>query len=163
MIDELMALGMPAAWAKKILGVEELVAAGATLTLTVAAHAGKTIKLDTAAGSVVTLPDAIGSGALFRFIVTIVPTSNQHQVKVPDANNLLKGSVNILDVDGTAQTAYAADSTDDNIQLNGTTKGGQIGDWVEVLDVAADTWAIRGQLVVPAGSNIAEPFSAAVS
>ena len=95
------------------------------------------------------------------FIVGAVNTSN-HIVKVPDASNVFKGSVNILDNDSTAQTAYAASGTDDTLTLNGTTTGGQVGDWVEFVDIAADTWAVRGQLVVPAGSNIADPFSATV-
>lgn len=135
---------------------------GTALSLTEASHDGKIIKLDhTAAASTVTLPDATGSGAVFTLIVTAVNTNN-HLVKVPDASNLLKGSVNILDNDSNAQTAYAASGTDDTLTLNGTTTGGQIGDWIELVDIAADTWAIRGQLVVPAGSNVADPFSATV-
>lgn len=135
---------------------------GTSLALTEATHSDKIILLDhTAAASTVTLPDATGSGAVFRFIVKAVNTNN-HVITVPDASNTLKGSVNILDNDSNAQTAYAASGTDDTLTLNGTTTGGQIGDWVEVVDIAADTWAIRGQLVVPAGSNVADPFSAAV-
>lgn len=140
-----------------------LVAVGGTsLAVTEALHSDKIIKLDhTAAASTCTLPDATGSGAVFRFIVSAVNTNN-HVITVPDASNVLKGSVNILDNDSNAQTAYAASGTDDTLTLNGTTTGGQIGDWVELVDIAADTWAIRGQLVVPAGSNPADPFSAAV-
>ena len=136
--------------------------AATSLAVTEAAHSDKIIVLNhTRAASTATLPDATGSGAVFRFIVGAVNTSN-HVVTVPDANNTLKGSVNILDNDANAQTAYAASGTDDTLTLNGTTTGGQIGDWVELVDIAADTWAIRGQLLVPAGSNVADPFSAAV-
>lgn len=135
---------------------------GTALAVTVALHSDKVIKLDhTAAASTCTLPDATGSGAVFRFIVTAVNTNN-HVVVVPDASNTIKGSVNILDNDSNAQTAYAASGTDDTLTLNGTTTGGQIGDWIEFVDIAADTWAVRGQLVVPAGSNVADPFSATV-
>lgn len=136
-------------------------AAGATLTLT-AADSGKTILLDTAAGSVVTLP-APSVGVFYRFLVSVKATSNFHQVKVAAATDFMAGSVSILDADSNAQTAYAADgAADDNIQLNGTTKGGLVGDWVELYCVSATQWAIRGQLVCPAGSNVADMFSAAV-
>ncbi len=141
----------------------ELVNLAATsLSITQALHDRRTVKLShTGASSTCTLPDATGSGMKVTFIVGAVNTSN-HIVKVPDASNVFKGSVNILDNDSTAQTAYAASGTDDTLTLNGTTTGGQVGDWVEFVDIAADTWAVRGQLVVPAGSNIADPFSATV-
>ncbi len=135
---------------------------GASLTITQRAHEGRIVQLNyTAAASTCTLPDATGSGAMFRFVVTAVNV-NGHIIKVPDANNVMRGSVNILDADSTPQAAYAATGTDDTLTLNGTTKGGQIGDWVEFLDLAADTWMVRGQMVVPSGSNIADPFSATV-
>lgn len=136
--------------------------AATTLTLTQALHDGRIIRLNhTGASSTVTLPDATGSGAVFRFIVGAVNTSN-HVVKVPDASNVIKGVVSILDNDSNALTAYAASGTDDTLTLNGTTTGGQIGDWVEFVDLATDTWHICGQLLCPAGSNVADPFSATV-
>lgn len=138
------------------------VAAGGTLAVTEAAHEGRTILLDTATGSVCTLPAPV-IGARFRFLVSVKATSNFHQVKVAAGTDFLAGSVNILDNDGTTQAAFAADGTaDDNIQLNGTTQGGLVGDWIEVEGISATQWAIRGQLVCPAGSNPADMFSAAV-
>lgn len=138
------------------------VAAGATLTLTEAAHGGKTILLDTAAGSVVTLPAPV-VGLRFRFLVSVKPTSNFHQVKVAAATDFMGGSLNIVDLDGATQGAFGADSTaDDNIQLNGTTKGGQVGDSIEIEGISSTIWAVSGNLVCPAGSNPADMFSAAV-
>jgi len=140
---------------------QEAVAAGATLTLT-SADSGKTILLDTAAGSVVTLP-APAVGARFRFLVSLKPTSNFHQIKVAAATDFMGGSLNILDNDAAAQGAFAADGTaDDNVQLNGTTKGGQVGDWIDVQCITTTQWAVTGNLVCPAGSNPADMFSAAV-
>lgn len=161
-------IGDDAAWAeinallKYVKALRNPLAGGSTRTLT-ADNDGDVILLDTAAGSVITLPAATGSGMAVQFLVSVKPTSNFHQVKVANASDTMSGSVNLLDNDSNAQTAYAASGTDDNIQLNGTTKGGQVGDWVEVVDVKANVWAIRGQLVCPAGSNVADPFSAAVS
>lgn len=138
------------------------VAAGGTLAITEALHNGKTIALDTAAGSVCTLPAPV-VGMRVRFLVTVKPTTNFHQVKVAAATDFMAGSVNILDADSNAQTAYqAADQSDDNIQLNGTTKGGLVGDWIEIEGISATQWAITGSLVCAAGSNVADMFSAAV-
>jgi hypothetical protein len=136
--------------------------AATTLTLTAATHDDRTIRLNhTGASSTVTLPDATGSGVRFVFLVGAVNTSS-HIIKVPDASNTMKGVVSILDNDSNALTAYAASGTDDTLTLNGTTTGGQIGDWVEFVDLATDTWHVRGQLLCPAGSNVADPFSATV-
>lgn len=138
-----------------------LVAAGSTLALTEAAHDGKTILLDTAAGSAITLPAATGSGTRFRFVVTVKPTTNQHRISVV-GNDAMLGSVNLLDLDGAAQTAYAAAADSDQFNLNGTTTGGQIGDVVELEDALADRWlVVRGQLTCAAGSNPATPFATA--
>lgn len=164
--DELAAVAGLTATAAEINRVADVtgraVAAGATLSLTEAAHDNKTILLDTAAGSVVTLPAPV-VGMRVRFLVSVKPTSNFHQIKVAAGTHFMAGSVNMLDLDGAAQGAFAADGTaDDNLQMEGTTKGGQVGDWVEIEGITATVWAIRGQLVIPAGSNPADPFSAAV-
>ncbi|OQZ06338.1 MAG: hypothetical protein B6D36_05530 [Planctomycetes bacterium UTPLA1] len=135
-----------------------LVAAGASLTLTVAAHSGKLIALDTAAGSAITLPAATGSGAVFDFLVTVKPTSNQHRISVV-GNDAFYGSVNILDADAAAQNSFAAGSDADQFNLNGTTTGGQKGDWVRMVDMVADGWHVVAQLVCPSGSDDATPFA----
>ena len=124
-------------------------------------HHNRTIALDTTAGSVLTLPQAFGTGLRFRAIVSVVSTA--HKIRVGNATDVLRGSMQLLDNDSTAATAYAATSTDDTLTLNSTTTGGQVGDWVELCDILKGFWAINGVGVVPAGSNIADPFSAAVS
>lgn len=138
------------------------VAAGATLAVTEASHEGRTIRLDTASGSVCTLPAPV-IGARFRFVVSVKPTSNFHQIKVAAGTDFMAGSLNILDLDGSAQAAFYGDGTaDDNIQLNGTTTGGQVGDWIQVEGISATQWAVTGTLACPTGSNPADMFSAAV-
>jgi hypothetical protein len=135
-----------------------------SVTVTAALHAGRTNLLAKAstALSTLTLPDATGTGDVYRFLVAVVNTSN-YKFVVPDGSHTMVGSVNLLDADGTAQTGYVASGTDDTLILNGTTSGGQMGDWVEFVDIMANKWAVRGQLVCAAGSNIADPFSATVS
>ena len=76
---------------------------GTSLSLTEALHSDKVIGLNhTAATSTVTLPAATGSGARFRLIVHSVNT-NSHIVKVANASDTIKGSVNLLDDDANAQ------------------------------------------------------------
>lgn len=135
-----------------------LVAGGSTLTLTELAHDGKTVALDTAAGTTITLPAATGSGMTLRFVVTVAPTSNQHRINVV-GNDAFVGTINILDLDATAQAAFAAAADADQINLNTTTTGGKIGDWIALQDVLADRWAVMGQLQCPVGSNVATPFA----
>ena len=53
-------------------------------------------------------------------------------------------------------------SDSDTMTFNATTTGGvQIGDWVELTDVASNTWMVYGYTTT-SGSE-ATPFSAAVS
>ena len=139
------------------------VATGATLTLTVADHAGKTILLNTAAGSVVTLPAATGSGARFRFLVSVLATSNSHIVKVANASDTMMGGVTTADTDtsGAASSFFAA-ATHDTITLNRSTMGSvSLGEWFELQDVAANKWAVSGQLSCTGAPT--SPFSATVS
>lgn len=138
-----------------------LVAAGATLAVTEALHDGKTILLDTAAGSVCTLPTSSGSGARYRFVLSVVPTSNAHVVKVGNATDVLAGFA--LTAQDAADTAvmFETGATSDTITLNRSTTGGtQLGETIEVEDIAAGFFAVR---VINAATGIeATPFSAAV-
>lgn len=140
-----------------------IVALNATsLAVTEALHDGKTIRMDhTAALSTLTLPAATGSGARIRCVVGAVNV-NSHKIQVT-GDDTMNGGVTMLDNDANAITGYAAIGGDDTITLNGTTTGGQVGDWVEFEDIVADKWTVRGHLVVPAGSNVADPFTNAAS
>lgn len=136
-----------------------LVAAGATLAVTEALHDGKIIALDTAAGSVATLPAATGSGARFRFVVTVTPTSNAHIVKVT-GNDVMYGLALGLDGDGVPANAWGTAADSDTITMDSDATGGEIGDSVECIDIAADKWAVQVRLTQ--GGTEATPFSAAV-
>jgi len=136
----------------------------ATDAITVTEHAGRTLLLGEVGGNAavtLTLPDATGSGATYKFIVSVTNTSN-YVIAVPDANNTIDGVMVYLDVDGTAVTAFSTVAASDTITLNGTTQGGILGDYLEIVDIAADQYHVRGVMRVPAGSNPATPFSAAV-
>jgi hypothetical protein len=136
----------------------------ATDAVTVTEHAGRTLLLGEVGGNALvtlTLPDATGSGATYKFIVSVTNTSN-YVIAVPDANNTIDGVMLYLDEDGTAVTAFPTVAASDTITLNGTTTGGVLGDYLEIVDIAADQYHVRGVMRVPAGSNPVTPFSAAV-
>lgn len=140
-----------------------LVAAGSALTVTEALHDGKIIKLDTATGSTCTLPAATGSGARFRFVVAVIATSNNHIVKVANASDTIAGTVSVVDTDtaGTV-TGFATAATSDTITLNRGTSGSvTVGEWLELVDIVPNVWAVRGVLSNTGGG--ATPFSAAVN
>ncbi len=137
----------------------------ATDAITEVEHAGRTLLLGEVGGNALvtlTLPDATGSGATYKFIVSVANTSN-YVIKVPDADNTIAGIMTYLDEDGTAVTAFPTVAASDTITLNGGTTGGIVGDYLEIIDIAADKYHVRGVMRVAAGANPATPFSATVS
>ena len=144
--------------------VQPIVTLVATDAITIAEHAGRILLMGEVGGNAAatfTLPAATGSGAEFRFIVSVVNTSN-YIIQVADATDTIDGSV-ILHQDSANTVATfntAADS--DTITLNGTTKGGvSIGDEITLLDIATNQYMVKG--VLTASGTEATPFSAAVS
>lgn len=143
---------------------ERQVAAGSALSVTQAAHDGKTILLGELTGSTATLPAATGSGARFRFLVSAAATSNAHVVQVAPSADEFAGHVLQTDTDtGDALASYPALAADnfDTLTLNGTTTGGLPGDVIEVEDIASGVWALRA--VTNASGVVATPLSAAVT
>lgn len=138
------------------------VSAGSTLTLVEATHQGKLIKLDTATGSVVTLPAATGSGAIYRFAVTVLATSNSHKIQVANSTDVLRGFMLNTDSDTSdAFTGFNTTSTSDTITLNRSTTGSvYIGEHIEIQDIKAGFFSVRGWFA--ATGSPATPFSAAV-
>lgn len=152
---------------KKMSGAQvtggSFVAGGSTLTLTAATHGGATINLDTLAGTTVTLPAATGSGVKFRFLVTVLATSNSHIVKVANSSDTMIGIAFGSRIDsGNAVLGFAAQATSDTITLNRTTTGSvSLGEWIEVEDVATNKWGVKAFLTAT-GAAFATPFSATV-
>jgi hypothetical protein len=138
------------------------IAAGSTLTVTAALHAGRTIKLDTAAGSVCTLPAASGSGNVYRFMVSVLATTNSHIVKVANSSDIIQGTLLTVDTDtaGTV-TGWGTAATDDTITLNRSTTGSVLlGEYFDIIDMATNKFIVRG--VLSNTSSGATPFSATV-
>lgn len=123
-----------------------LVASGAALTITQALHDGKTIVL--AAAAAITLPAMTGSGARYRFVCGATATA----VTITATGAHLYGTV-LVNTDGafaagTLFTLGAGVSTTGNtiITMDGSTRGGNIGDWIEIEDIATSKGAVRGML-----------------
>ena len=138
----------------------------ATDAITSAEHAGRILLLGEVGGNadvVLTLPDATGTGHVYKFIVTVTMGSNTYKIQCPDADNVINGTIKNMDLDGTAQTIFGTASTSDTITLNGGTQGGQVSDTLTLIDIAANLWHVEGQMRTPTGANPATPFSAAVS
>ena len=147
---------------------ERIVTIVETGAITEALHSDRVCMLGEVGGNALvtlTLPEATGSGMRFKFIVSVVNTSSYVIVTADTTNADLMGNVINQDADlvGTiAALIYLAGATDDTITLDGTTTGGQLGDWIELVDVGTDLWAVNGVVTTPAGSNTASCFSAAV-
>lgn len=130
------------------LSTREVAAGAATLTVTLAAHDGKTILLDQATGTAVTLPAMTGSGARYRFVCSVA-TSGGSQVITATGAHLFGGVYfNTDTAAGTLFTAVAAANASGSttITLDGSTKGGRKGDWIEIEDVATNIGIVRGSL-----------------
>lgn len=136
---------------------------GATMAARQTKHEGKTVLLNRAAGVTVTLPRATGSGDVYRFMLLIPLTSNNHIVKVASASDYMRGKSWLGAATNasfnTANTGTPSTESD-TVTLNGGTTGGLVGDYVEVMDIAKNVWQVECSL---AGvGSAATPFSAAV-
>ena len=138
-----------------------------TDAVTESEHAGRTLLLGEVGGNanvVLTMPDATGSGNIYHFIVSVaMGGSTTNKIQAPDANNTFTGQILYLDEDGTAVTSFPTVAASDTITLNSGTQGGLVGDTLTLIDIAADKYAVSGNMRVSAGANPATPFSAAVS
>lgn len=151
-----------------VLGQPPISCTAATLSLTSALHAGRTVLLDRAAGIAVTLPVATGSGDKYRLFIKTTFTGAA-TVAVADATDYMIG-VAALGIDGgtavphlypTANTGTLATESD-TVSLFGTanSQGGIKGGYIEFEDIATDIWAVNYKS--DAGGTEATPFSAAV-
>jgi hypothetical protein len=132
-------------------------------TISQALHESRYILMGGAgAARTFTLPNATGSGAIYRFVVGAVNTSN-YLIKSNRGADVLKGQViNTNSGSSGAARGWYPGATDDTITLNGTTTGGaNVGDWIEVVDAAANTWVVNG--VTTGTGTVTTPFSDTVA
>lgn len=134
----------------------------ASTTITQEQHDGKTLLMGAAGAALsFTLPAAVGSGAKFKFMVSVVNTSN-YVIQVANGTDTMDGSILSCNDSDATVSGWETAATSDTITLNGTTTGGvSIGDWVELQDIAAGQYSVTG--ITTSSGTEATPFSAAVS
>lgn len=135
---------------------------GSAITLTAAAHAGKTLVVDDATAQTLTLPAATGTGNRYNFILGATKTGSQI-VKVANGTDAFNGFSQAISDDGTGGPVkgfIASAGSDDTITLNGTTTGGYVGDEISVQDIGAGVFHVKVE--GKATGTEATPFSATV-
>ena len=137
------------------------------LTLTAATHANVPLILTIAAGVVATLPAASGTGNNYKFYVDTTVTTNAYVVQVANATDVMTGVAFGSDDESalagtpTAIDMWVAGATSDTLTMDGSTRGGLKGNYVEILDIAAGLFHVKAVLT-QTGTEVT-PFSAAVS
>jgi hypothetical protein len=112
------------------------------------------------AGTTFTLPGATGTGMRIMFYVSVLATSNSHIIKTSPSTDIFQGMILGARTDSTnVVLGFAGQSNSNTITLNRTATGSvNIGEHVEVMDVAAGVWLVRGMLSATGGS-FTTPFS----
>ena len=152
---------------EKIAVSEPVVLSAATVTITAATHANVPLILTRAAGVVATLPAASGTGNNYKFYVDTTVTTNAYVVQVANATDVMTGVAFGSDDESalagtpTAIDMWVAGATSDTLTMDGSTRGGLKGNYVEILDIAAGLFHVKAVLT-QTGTEVT-PFSAAVS
>lgn len=120
-------------------------------------HDNRPLLLNAVAGFTTTLPAAVGSGARFRFIVGTTLTSASYVI-APTGSVALVGGVLINDTgDSTPTEADFFPASGTTITLAFANGAGVKGDYIELTDIAANTWFVQG--FVQAGVDPTTIFS----
>jgi hypothetical protein len=134
------------------------------LTVTAASHSGKVVNL---AGTpvTVTLPAATGTGNIYRFAIGITTTATSSVIKVANTFDILRGVVHVMTSATTTNVAaivaaFKTTATDDTMSMQGTTQGGILGDFIEIIDIKTSIFQINAR--TQASGAYATPFSAGV-
>lgn len=133
----------------------------ASTTITAEQHDGQTLLMGASGAALTfTLPAASGTGAKFKFRVSVVNTSN-YVIQVANSTDVMAGGVIMCNDSDSSVSGWETASTSDTITLNGTTTGGvNKGDWIELEDIASGVWGVAG--TITGSGTEATPFSAAV-
>lgn len=131
-----------------------------SLAVSATAHAGKVVTISSAAPIVVTLPQATGTGNRYRFVWQVAATGTASTIKVGNATDVMQGYVFTLTSSSANVIGYGTTATDDTYTVNGTTKGGIAGAWVEFQDIKTGFFSVASWDA--ATGTTATPFSAAV-
>jgi len=138
-------------------GIVTITAASDALTRT--EHAGRTIVLSASGGIDLTLPEATGSGDVYSFVVGVA-TADAYTIATADPSNCdICGNI-VGSNDSDATTVLYRDTDATSLSFGGTSqaRGGSLGDWFELVDIATDLWQLRG--AITQGGTEATPIIA---
>lgn len=142
-------------------GSTKAVATTATsLSLTKALHANRTVIVNSTAAAAIVLPQATGTGDRYTIVMGVAATATTSSIAVANATDIMRGVIWAATTTSDNAEAFIASATSDTITLNGTTKGGVIGDMYMITDVATGIFNVQG-FTAPTGTEVT-PFSAAV-
>lgn len=133
------------------------ITASASLTRNV--HKDTLLTLDKSGGLTVTLPASTGKGDRYRIMVGTALTTSNYVIQVANATDVMAGIANGAST-GTSGS-FSTTATSDTITMDGATKGGGVGSYVELEDFKLGFWRATANLY--ATGTAATPFSAAVS
>jgi hypothetical protein len=136
-------------------------ATGATLVCSRDVHGGRVTAINAAAGCAVTLPNATGTGSVYKFFIGTTITSNSTTIKVNNATDVMSGRAFVISDNTAAVLGYATAASSDTITLDGTTTGGYAGDIIEIVDAYPGIFQVK--VLTKATGTEATPFSATVS
>ena len=118
------------------------------------------MKVSSTSPIAITLPAATGSGNEYTFRIDVVATGTAHTIKVANTADILAGFAIQATASTTLVTNWLTTATDDTISVNGTTKGGLVGDKIVIVDVATARFHV--EMIGGGSGTAATPFSASV-
>ena len=128
-----------------------------TKTAGFTAAAGREYIVNDADGAAIVLPSAV-EGARITIVIGTLVTSNTTTITA-QSGDLLKGYAFLEATDAANNKSFfAPDGSDDLIiTLNGSTKGGLVGDKIELVGISDTEWRVRATLSHT--GTAATPFS----
>lgn len=130
------------------------------LAVTAALHSGRIVKVSSTSPIAITLPASTGGGDIYTFIMNVVATATAHTIKVANTTDILAGVSIIAQTDTAQVNGFLTTATDDTISLNGTTKGGIVGDKIQIIDITSGKFQVT--VLGGASGTVVTPFSATV-
>jgi hypothetical protein len=161
-------------------GPATIVEITASTTLSPSAHGGRIISVGGSLAAAVTLtlpaintssnpttsgpgqdPNTVNNeGVVYTiWVPTTISTSSLKIGTTSGSSDLYVGAVMSIDSDTSgAVVAFSANgSSNDFINLNGTTTGGVAGTWIQIVAIAADKYMVTGNVI--GSGTVATPFA----
>jgi len=128
----------------------------ATLAVTHALHSNRPLVIKAAAGCAITLPLATGTGDIYEFYVGTTITSNTVTIAATGTDKVA-GNAQLTGAAGAISGFSANGTSNTTVTMNGTTKGGILGDIIQLTDIQTGLWAL--EMVAQATGTLATPIT----